>query len=239
MKRSPATYAARTRVFGGLFTLAALAISSSAQAADKDPVLYKDLVAPVLAAKCAGCHGEEKQKGKLRLDSLEAILAGSDGENVVPGDPAASLFIERIHLPLDDDDHMPPEDKEQLTANEIKLLEFWIKSGAKGDITLAAAKPPAEIEAALKDVLANLPTAEAKPDAPKVDPAVLAARQKAAEEVIGRVEKAGATLMAIAQDTPDLRFSALNVPRSSTTPDSPCSHRSPTRSCGWTWRAPR
>jgi len=211
MKRLPARFAPIPRIIGGLFSLSALAVTATSQAADKDPILYKDIIAPVLAAKCTGCHGEDKQKGKLRLDSLEHILQGSDGENVIPGDPVESLMTFRITLPKDDDDVMPPEDEPQLTANEIKVLEFWVKSGAKGDMTLSAAKADAATLAIVKDVFANLPVAEKKDDKPKVDPKILAARKKIADEVIGRVEEAGATLMPIAQDTPELRFSALNV----------------------------
>jgi hypothetical protein len=211
MKLAPARLTIPARIAGGLFSIGAFALASGAMAADKDPVLYKDIVSHIVEAKCVGCHGEEKQKGKLRLDSLEHILQGSDGENVVPGDPAASLFVERILLPADDDDHMPPEDKDQLTANEIKVLEFWVKSGAKGDLTLTAAKADAPTQALIAEVLANLPKAQKKDDAPAVDPKILAARKKVADEVIGRVDKVGATLMPIAQDTPELRFSALNV----------------------------
>ena len=48
--------------------------------------LYNDLVAPILTAKCGACHGEEKQKGKLRLDSFEAILkGGTEGPSIVAG----------------------------------------------------------------------------------------------------------------------------------------------------------
>lgn len=211
MKRLPARFAPSTRIFGGLLSLSVLAAGVTTQAAEKDPVLYKDIIAPVLAAKCTGCHGEDKQKGKLRLDSLDHILQGSDGENVIPGDPVESLMTFRVTLPKDDDDVMPPEGETQLTANEIKAIEFWVKSGAKGDMTLAAAKADAATLAAVNDVFANLPVAEKKDNKPKVDPKILAARKKVADEVIGRVEQAGATLMPIAQDTPELRFSALNV----------------------------
>lgn len=80
-------------------------------AAGADSVLYKDLVQPILNAKCVSCHGPDKQKGKLRLDTLDAIMKGSDGENVIPGKVEESLLTHRILLPKDDDDVMPPEDE--------------------------------------------------------------------------------------------------------------------------------
>lgn len=188
-----------------LFATSALAEVNSKQ-------LYGDLVAPVLAAKCGSCHGEEKQKGKLRVDSFEAIMkGGSEGASVVAGDPNDSPLVLRVYLPLDDDEHMPPENKEQLTDQETELLTFWIKSGAKAEGTVAEFKPDEKMSAAIAHVAGNLPKAEttvAKADAPRpADPE----RDKLVAETIGNVQKTGASLMAIAQDTPELRFSALNV----------------------------
>ena len=42
---------------------------------------------PIFDQKCISCHGEEKQKGKLRMDTYEALIAGGkEGEGMVPGD---------------------------------------------------------------------------------------------------------------------------------------------------------
>ena len=185
--------------------------SASLKADANTKQLYKDLVSPVLMAKCAGCHGEDKQKGKLRIDSFEAILkGGSEGESVVVGNVNESALIQRAYLPIDDDEHMPPEDKDQLSVQETALIAFWIKSGAKEKGTVAELKPDPETAKAIAHVADNLPKMEAtvaKADAPKADPAKL----KLVADTINTVEKSGASLMAIAQDTPELRFSALNV----------------------------
>ncbi len=195
--------------------ISALGFSSVIAADAKDPVIYKDLVNPILQAKCVSCHGEEKSKGKLRLDSYEAVMkGGSDAgsDNVIPGKPKDSESIVRVHLPLDDDDRMPPEDKEQLTKQELAVLEFWIKSGAKQDMKVSQAKPAGAETEAINFVIAHPPKIKAKKASkPKMDPKVAAARAKALAGVMPQVEKAGASLMAIAQDTPELRFSALNV----------------------------
>src|SRR5688572_4010971 len=59
---------------------------------------FEEQVRPILATKCLKCHGDEKQKGGLRLDSSEALLAGGDsGPAVMPGKPADSLLIEAIN----------------------------------------------------------------------------------------------------------------------------------------------
>ena len=192
------------------FTLVA-GFSVSLKADVNSKQLYADLVAPVLMAKCTGCHGEEKQKGKLRIDSFEAVLkGGSEGESVIAGNVDESSLIQRAYLPLDDDEHMPPEGKDQLSPQETALVAFWIKSGAKQKGTVAELKPDAEAAKAIAHVADNIPKMEvkvAKADAPKADPAKL----KLVADTIAQVEKSGASLMAIAQDTPELRFSALNV----------------------------
>ena len=49
---------------------------------------FEQNVRPLLAENCYSCHGEKKQKGGLRLDSLEAILKGGEsGPAVVAGKP--------------------------------------------------------------------------------------------------------------------------------------------------------
>ncbi|MCB1061447.1 MAG: hypothetical protein KDN20_00840 [Verrucomicrobiae bacterium] len=198
------------QIFRNSLLLASLAFLPAAARGDDSKVLYTDLVQPILNAKCVACHGPDKQKGKLRLDSLAEIMKGSDGENVVPGKLEESLLTFRVTLPKDDDDVMPPEDETPLTKEEIEVLKFWVQSGAKGDAKIGDLKPTGEAANAIKVVFANPPKGAATAAAEKAAP-IDPAKVKLAEETIGRVEKEGASLMAIAQDTPDLRFSALNV----------------------------
>lgn len=189
----------------GLFAPAAGAVEL------KDALLYKDVIAPVLGAKCVSCHGPEKQKGKLRMDSIEALLKGGDDASIKPGDAKGSLALERIHLPLDDDEHMPPSDEPQLSKEEVALLELWVQTGAKTDLKVVDAKPAENLLKTVEALLKNPPKSSVAVAAPKEDPKEIEAKVKAATPVIAAVEKAGASLMQIAQDTSDLRFSALNV----------------------------
>src|SRR5258706_2118111 len=86
----------------------------------KSAILYRDLVAPVFKEKCIRCHGPSRQKGKLRLDQPEFILKGGKDGTVVRVDPwDESEMFKRIHLELDDEDHMPPKEKPQLSKNQI------------------------------------------------------------------------------------------------------------------------
>jgi uncharacterized membrane protein len=101
---------------------------------------YEDLVKPILAKRCLGCHGSSRQKGKLRLDAPEHILKGGEsGKVIIPGKADESELAYRIQLPDDDEDHMPPREKPQLTKQEIGILTQWIASGASFSHTLTEA----------------------------------------------------------------------------------------------------
>ncbi|MCC7523971.1 MAG: hypothetical protein IT250_04065, partial [Chitinophagaceae bacterium] len=87
-------------------------------------------VRTIFAHSCTNCHGEAKQKGELRLDSKEAIFkGGEDGPALVAGDPDKSELIRRIKLPRSHKEAMPSKGK-GLTAQEIAIIEYWIKQGA-------------------------------------------------------------------------------------------------------------
>ena len=108
-----------------------------AHSTSSDPLqqrVFADVVRPILLQRCSACHGPEKQKADLRVDSLEALLkGGKDGPVLVPGKAKDSRLIQRLLLPLNDEDHMPPEDKPQPTPAELILLEWWIDRGAPAD----------------------------------------------------------------------------------------------------------
>lgn len=96
----------------------------------EDPLVFEHMVLPVLESKCISCHNEDKSKGGLILEDHSGILRGGEsGPSVVPGKPGDSEMIRRIHLPLTDEDHMPPAEHDQLADLEIKLLEGWIAQG--------------------------------------------------------------------------------------------------------------
>ena len=104
---------------------------------------FKTHILPILQASCAGCHGEEKQKDDLRLDTYEYTLKGSEhGAVVVAEDLIGSSLFQRITLPADDDDIMPPKDG-PLSKNEIALIKNWIANGAKAEAEVKAPAPAA------------------------------------------------------------------------------------------------
>jgi len=91
----------------------------------QEALAYSDIIQPLLQTKCYTCHGKNKQKGKLRMDdSLRLMKGGKDGAVIVPGNDAKSEMAKRISLPREDDDHMPPKEKPQLTEQEIALIHW-------------------------------------------------------------------------------------------------------------------
>ncbi len=96
-----------------------------------DSSFYKNFISPILEKKCYSCHSSKKQKGQLRLDEVEYILKGGKHGNIIKVFfPDESELYKRLLLPIEDDHHMPPKDKNQLTLDETKLLNYWIKDGA-------------------------------------------------------------------------------------------------------------
>ena len=118
---------------------------AQARAADgkPDPVraeFFESKVRPLLVAHCQGCHGPEKQKAGLRLDSGAALARGGDSGPVVqPGDPEASRLIEAVRY--SGDVQMPP--KRKLAEAEIEVLSQWIKMGAEWPESTSEARPAA------------------------------------------------------------------------------------------------
>lgn len=100
--------------------------------------VFTATVEPILEAKCYGCHNAKKAKGNLVLTSLEGIhKGGKSGPLWKPEDAAKSLIMERLLLPLEHDDHMPPKDKAQLTDDEIAFINLWIDHGADTETKIA------------------------------------------------------------------------------------------------------
>src|SRR4051812_29901588 len=74
----------------GIRPIAAQEPKPSAEAVE----FFEKSVRPVLADQCLKCHGPQKQKGGLRLDSRATALSGGDsGPAIVPGKPDESLLL--------------------------------------------------------------------------------------------------------------------------------------------------
>lgn len=104
--------------------------------ADRKNVTYAADLKGVFDNSCVRCHGTEKPKARLRLDSLEAILKGSEhGQVVVPGSAKSSPLLVNIARIGDPDEFMPPTRNKAgigpLSTEQVSLVRAWIEQGAK------------------------------------------------------------------------------------------------------------
>lgn len=158
---------------------------------------YADVVQPILQQKCYGCHGPTKQKGSLRMDDVALFTnGGKNGPAFVPNNAAGSEMIKRCLLPREDDDHMPPKEKPQLTESETALLQWWINSGAAFDKQVKSLQQPDKVKPLLTALQSRAPSvAKAEslwPDSP-VEPADAT--------VVQQLKKAGAVVLPLSKQS--------------------------------------
>jgi hypothetical protein len=120
-------------VAAALFAFLFLATGSAQAQQPEKPVSFLDDVAPILKENCFACHDARKKSGKFDMTTFEKLLAGgANGEPIVPGKPQESDLHELIVST--DEKRMPPRDKgEAVPAARAKVIERWIKEGAKPD----------------------------------------------------------------------------------------------------------
>ena len=92
--------------------------------------VYAQIIEPILDDKCMSCHNASKAKGGLVMSSPYELIKGGDTGRFLDtlSGGTCSLFLERVHLPIENEDHMPPKGKVQLTDNEKALLEWWMEN---------------------------------------------------------------------------------------------------------------
>ena len=140
---------------------------------------FEAKVLPIFEAKCVSCHGEEKMKGKLKLNNILGIMRRYD-KIITPGH---AMDSELYYLLVTDDKEeiMPPEGNEAMTKEEIKIIEDWINAGASfSDVELKPMASPAAEAAKVE------PTVEKAAEAakPALDLANMTADQKFVHETV-------------------------------------------------------
>ena len=101
-------------------------------AAGASKPVFQTLILPIFEKSCTECHGAQKVKGKLRLDSYAAAMKGGEaGSTFVARDLEKSLAWESMNLSLDDEDVMPPKKSKCPRPDEKDLarIKWWIENG--------------------------------------------------------------------------------------------------------------
>ena len=123
---------------GDNFVLGPLQTNEAATGIAEDASPFEAVVQPLFERKCVSCHNETKAKGRLILTSIDHILkGGKSGELWNVNDVENSLLLKRLLLPLEDKKHMPPQDKPQLTADELNFVLLWLNAGAETERKLS------------------------------------------------------------------------------------------------------
>ncbi len=106
--------------------LGLLVVWSSSAALAADPPDFEREIAPILIARCLGCHNASERKGGLVLATRQSLVKGGDsGPAFSPEEPGKSYLLERVI-----DGEMPPEEEKPLSPAERSRLEAWVRSGA-------------------------------------------------------------------------------------------------------------
>ena len=94
-------------------------------------IVFRDVIQPILNEKCLNCHNSNRAKNDLVLADYESLMKGGKTRGtVVPGKANESLLYKYTLLPMSDSLHMPPKEKLQLDREEIRLIGWWINTGA-------------------------------------------------------------------------------------------------------------
>jgi len=165
----------------------------SAPAYGADPVDFEKQILPIFMEHCAGCHGEKKGLGKLRLHTVPAIQEGLKVHEhlLVAAKPDESELYERLVLPADHKKRMPKK-AEPLPKEKIDLIRLWIEQGANAILAAAVTDTPAT-EKMPKEVL--------RPEVPLPEVAA------ASEESLGKLAAAGAQVLPLFADSSLLQVS--------------------------------
>jgi hypothetical protein len=109
-------------------SLATLAVAAAARA--EQPLDFNRDIRPILSENCFYCHGQDGQKREadLRLDDRQAAI---DAGAIVPGEPGASVMLERIHSTDPDVLMPPPNSNRRLSDAQKEILTRWIEDGAE------------------------------------------------------------------------------------------------------------
>lgn len=170
---------------------------------DAEAVYYTQVVQPILETKCYSCHSSKKQKGQLRLDDVEYIQKGGKHGKVINGTIAdSSSLYSRLLLPPDHDEHMPPNEKPQLSSAEISLIQVWLEEGAHFDTKIKQLVQQDKVKQYIEMLQVNHMSNELIPEA-EIQPAD--------EGIILSLRKQNVIVLPVSSESNYVTISFLNV----------------------------
>lgn len=111
--------------------------------ADVQAVDYSTDIKPLLAEKCAACHGSLRQEAGLRLDNGQLLRQGGDSGSIIEPDQLGQIEMLMRVSTSDLSLRMPPEGQgEPLNAEQLAMLTSWLKAGATSPSNEPVPDPP-------------------------------------------------------------------------------------------------
>jgi uncharacterized membrane protein len=169
-----------------------------------EAVVFEDVIMPILEKKCVQCHNPDKTKGDLMMASMEGFVKGGEhGAIFKAGNAKESEVHIVVTLPREDEHAMPPDGKEPMTEDEVKLLAWWINEGADFKKKVGELKVSEEIAKILGVGAGGAPASVAKQSVPDILPTLQA--KSAENAVIEALSKDKIDISPIANGSPFLQ----------------------------------
>lgn len=182
--------------------------------ASEEPVLltnvqqtqvYSGIIQPILKQRCESCHGEKKKEGGFALHDQAHLLKGGDGGTVlVATDLEKSALYARLILPEGHKERMPPKGRKPITAEQIKLIGWWVKEGADFGKKSSDLAQTAEI----KEILGKLEKGS-EPTSPFEE---LPEAKKLPADFVQQLQAKGIKVLPIASNSEYVTINAINYP---------------------------
>ena len=122
-------------------------------ASTKTGLTFQNDIKPIFDETCVRCHGAQKPRAGLRLDSLDGVMKGSpkDGPVVIAGQADKSPLVFSV-ASIDGKIFMPPKPRapkpaadgstnapaappahpwKPLTSEQVGVIRAWVDQGAK------------------------------------------------------------------------------------------------------------
>lgn len=167
----------------------------------EDTLLFAGAIAPILEENCQGCHNPKNTKGELDMTSWEKLLkGGKNGPALLVGHPDKSQILQRMLLPLDHEEHMPPREKKQPKKEQVELIRLWLASDKPLEVTPKQAKVTLAM-------IQPLLISQAKAIYPEVG------LSPVSEDKLKALRQQGFFVERISQESPLLHVSCVNKPK--------------------------
>jgi uncharacterized membrane protein/mono/diheme cytochrome c family protein len=172
----------------------------------QEAIIYTDIIKPIFQTKCYGCHSATKQKGKLRLDQPDLIMkGGKDGAVIVQGNAEKSELVKRIMISREEEHHMAPKEKPQLSSGQKSLISWWVDNGADFTKKVKDVEQPDKI----KPVLIALQKSDIERKSLTDIPVIPV--EKGDGSVINKLRKAGVLVQSVSGNSNYLEINFINA----------------------------